>query len=326
MKIIKKIAPIIMMCALIGVAFAASAKENNKTDVKTDKTVIVTVNGIDITKNSYDYFFDQITRGVAIADPAKHAEVKKSVIDQLIIQELFFAESVKKNIKIDKAEVEKQVADIKKMHPDKKSFAKLLKTMNMTEAFLKYVLNRNMSIDALIKQEITSKIKISDKEVADFYNQNPNASKSPEMIRASHILAKIEPNDTPAKKEAALKKIQGLQKRLKKGEKFEDIARESSDCPSGKNGGDLNFFSKSQMTPPFSKAAFGLKPGEISDIVETRFGYHLIKAVEKKEAATVPLADIKDKISQFLAQKKNIDGIKSYAAALKEKATIKIMD
>jgi len=326
MKIKKYFASIAVICALIGLTFPASAQEKAKATAKTGKTVIATVNGTEITKDAYDYFFTQITRGAPINDPAKRAEIKKSIMEQLLMQELFFAESGKKNIKIDNAEVDKQVAEIKKMHPDKGSFAKLLETMNMTEAFLKYILERNMAIDALIKQEITSKITISDKEITDFYAQNPKASESPEMVRASHILAKIDPGASEAKKGEALKKIQGLQKRLKKGEKFEDLAKENSDCPSGKDGGDLNFFAKEQMAPPFSKAAFALKPGEISDIVETRFGYHLIKMTEKKEASVVPLGDIKDKISQFLAQQKNIAEIKAYAAALKKKATIKIMN
>ena len=107
--------------------------------------------------------------------------------------------------------------------------------------------------------------------------------KKPEQVKASHILVKVDAGADEAKKAEARKKIQEIQQKVKAGGDFEALATENSDCPSKAKGGDLGFFERGQMVKPFEEAAFALKPGEVSGIVETQFGYHIIKVQEKKD-------------------------------------------
>lgn len=108
-----------------------------------------------------------------------------------------------------------------------------------------------------------------------------NVDGAPEKVQASHILVSYKGSSRDPKvtrtKEEAKKLAEKLLKEVKAGTEFSKIAKEHSNCPSGKKGGDLGMFGRKQMVPPFEKAAFSLKPGEVSDIVETRFGYHIIK-------------------------------------------------
>ena len=113
-------------------------------------------------------------------------------------------------------------------------------------------------------------------------------------------------------KQQALKKAQETLAKLKQGEDFAKLATENSSCPSKEKGGDLGAFPRGQMTPEFEKSAFSLKPGEMSDIVETEFGYHIIKTTEKSDAGITPFKDVKSilveglkkqKISQIILEK-----------------------
>jgi peptidyl-prolyl cis-trans isomerase D len=130
--------------------------------------------------------------------------------------------------------------------------------------------------------------KIKEKELKDYYDKNLNSFKVPEKIRARHILVKT-------KKEA-----EELLKKLKNNGNFIELAKKYSIGPSAKNGGDLGYFTKGQMVPTFEKAAFALKKGEISNIVKTQFGYHIIKLVDIKKASVEPFEKVKDSIKNTL--------------------------
>jgi peptidyl-prolyl cis-trans isomerase C len=130
-------------------------------------------------------------------------------------------------------------------------------------------------------------------------------------VRASHILIKADPQADESQKAAARKKIKEIQNKLSKGEDFTALAREYSEGPSGTKGGDLGYFSRGQMVKPFEDAAFTSAPGQVSDIVETRLGYHLIKVTEKKPETIVAYADIKDQLQEYLKQKKGSRAIGS---------------
>ena len=106
------------------------------------------------------------------------------------------------------------------------------------------------------------------------------------------------------------------------GEDFAALATELSEGPSGPKGGDLGFFSRERMVPPFAEAAFALKPGETSDVVQTRFGFHVIKVEKRREAGTVPLAEVKERIRQGLSQEQQQKRIEELLNPLRENAKI----
>ena len=152
----------------------------------------------------------------------------------------------------------------------------------------------------LLRQEL-SKINVTDQDVKSYYDANQDAFKQPEMVRARHILIKADKTASDEEKNKAKEKAEGLLKRIKDGEDFAKLAKEYSDDTGSKsNGGDLGFFAKGKMVKPFEDAAFALKPGEVSGVIQTDFGFHIIKVEEKKAAGIVPFEEAKEKVKSQL--------------------------
>lgn len=124
------------------------------------------------------------------------------------------------------------------------------------------------------------------------------------------------------KKDEARKKIDTIQEKLKSGADFATLAKDESDCPSKEKGGDLGYFGKGQMVKPFEDAALALTPGQTSGVVETQFGYHIIKLTDKKPEGIMPFADVKDQLIQYLKQEKVKTELDSYIASLEKTAKI----
>jgi len=157
-----------------------------------------------------------------------------------------------------------------------------------------------------VKREVIDNMHISDDDIKAYYEARKDELQIPEMVRARHILIKVDANAPEEEKQKALEKAEDLLDRIKSGEDFAELASELSDDTVTKaKGGNLGFFPRGNMVPTFEDAAFSLKPGEVSEIIETQFGYHIIKVEEKKEAGTQPLDAIKDNIKQGLIQERS---------------------
>lgn len=148
-----------------------------------------------------------------------------------------------------------------------------------------------------IKIEVSDKITVTDEDVRRYYEQHQEEFRVPERVKASHILIRIAVSAPEDEKKKAREKAEGILKKIKGGDDFAKLASEFSDDPGSKaRGGDLGFFGRGMMAKPFEDAAFSLKPGEVSDLVETQFGYHIIKVEEKTEAQTEPFETVKEKV------------------------------
>ncbi len=155
----------------------------------------------------------------------------------------------------------------------------------------------------LVKEEIVDKANISDEDIKKYYGNNLDKYKEPEKVKVSHILIKVAPDANEEAKKKAESKAKEILARAKKGEDFAKLAKEfSEDTGSSQNGGDLGFFQKGRMVKEFEDAAFKLKTGEISDIVKTKFGYHIIKAEDKKEEKQKTLSEVKSQIKETLSR------------------------
>jgi peptidyl-prolyl cis-trans isomerase C len=162
-------------------------------------------------------------------------------------------------------------------------------------------------VSEVFEKEILAKAKVSDEAIKDYYDKNKDSFVMATEIRASHILVKTE------------EEAQKVLARLKKGEKFEAIARAVSlDTASAKNGGDVGFFKKGQMVPEFERAAASLKAGDISIPVKTQFGYHIIKVTDKKTGAPAEFEKVRDLIAQKLSGEKQKEAFDAYIAELKK--------
>ncbi|MGA1868767.1 MAG: peptidyl-prolyl cis-trans isomerase [bacterium] len=147
-------------------------------------------------------------------------------------------------------------------------------------------------------------IKITEDEIAKYYQRNQNKFSTPKRVRASHILIKTSPQDAKEEEEKKRKKIEELLEKVKAGEDFHKLARENSECPSATKGGDLDYFEKGKMDPAFEKAAFGLAVGDVSGIVKSRFGYHIIKVEDIKPERLNSLEEVRFQIEMELRNAK----------------------
>jgi len=162
--------------------------------------------------------------------------------------------------------------------------------------------------------------------VADFYQKNQDKFQQGPRVRASHILIGIPQNADAATKQQAKAKADALLKDLKSGKDFAATAKANSQDPgSAPNGGDLGYFEQGQMVPPFEQAAFALKPGEMSEIVESQFGYHIIKVADRQDSRVVPLDEAKGQIEEFLSQQNRHAQTELFVNALRAKAKIEIL-
>jgi peptidyl-prolyl cis-trans isomerase C len=181
---------------------------------------------------------------------------------------------------------------------------------------------QQVKIQTLLDQEIISKIKIKEDEAKAFFDANSAQFDQKEKVRARHILMKVEKSADEKTKAQARKKLVDIQKKIMSGEDFAEMAKQHSQGPSNVKGGDLGYFGKGQMVKPFEEAAFQLAAGEVSDIVETRFGYHLIKVVDRKAPKKAVYADQKQKIMGKLKNERIQKEVNTFITKLRKEAKI----
>ena len=284
------------------------------------------VNGVVITRAEYDkelgVHLQRVSRqGQQLSDEQMKA-LEKDILEGLIEREVLFQESQKAGIKVSDQKVDEQLAGIKKRFPSEEEFNRALAGMNLTEAEVRSQIKRGLAIRELIDQNVANKVVITDEETSAYYKANPQLFKEPEQVKASHILIKVEPAADDAAKTAARKKITDIQQKLKSGGDFAELAKENSEGPSAARGGDLGYFKRGQMVKPFEDAAFSMKTNEVSGLIETRFGYHLIKVYDKKPEQTLSYEDVKDKIAQRLKQEQIEKAATLYVDNLKKGAKV----
>jgi peptidyl-prolyl cis-trans isomerase C len=312
---------LLTVISLVFMAISVFAVEKPLSDGK-----VAVVNGTVIPRAEFDRGMERAYGEFASTGRPLNAsqlpEVKKGVIESLINQELLYQESQNKSIKVEDKKIDAEMDALKKRFPSEKEYNTALAKMNLSEAEIKSQITKGMAIQQFIETKFVQKITVSDDETKAHYNNNLKMFKQPEQVRAMHILIMVAPQATEEQKAAARKKLHECQKKLGKGEDFEALAKEHSEGPSGAKGGDLGYFSRGQMVPSFEEVAFALKSGEVSDIVETRFGYHLIKVVDKKPGSTMSYEEVKDNLKQYMKQQKIQEQVKLYIEKLEKKAKV----
>ena len=246
-------------------------------------------------------------------------EIRETLIHRILLLEKAQAEG----LTVGQREVAHALTVFKSGFNGEAAYHKALKSMGFTEAMLREQMKNGLTIKSLIDKVVVQRIVISDQTVRAFYDEHPDLFLQPETVRASHILIKVPENASNTKKSEALAAIQNLKKRIDAGEGFAALAMDHSDCPSKTKGGDLGYFNREQMEPSFTAAAFALETGQISDVVATPLGYHLIKVTDRKAAHTTAFIEVKEMISDRLRQEKEEKKIGKYLEKLKEHADIK---
>ena len=145
-------------------------------------------------------------------------------------------------------------------------------------------------------KDFGGEVEITEKEIQSYYEYNAKMYSQPKQVKAKHILFKVDQDDTEEVKNKVKERAEKVLEKARKGEDFAALAEGYSEGPSKSQGGDLGYFKTGQMEPPFEEAAFALKKGEISDLVQTRFGYHIILVEDIKEAGMTPLEQVREDI------------------------------
>jgi len=316
----------LLLVAIIALVLSSIGSISSADENKSSENKVAIVNGTVITKEDFNREMSRAEEQIAsmgkTLNDSQRSEIKEEVLKNLINLELLYQASKEDGIKVDEKTVNEQMEKLKGRFPSEKEFKDAFSKKNLSEAMVISQIGRGMAIQKLIDEKVIQKIMISNEETKAYYDSHPDFFKEPEQVQASHILIKVEPKADESQKAEARKKLETIQQKLQEGGDFAALAKEFSEGPSNVKGGDLGYFRRGQMVKPFEEAAFALEPGKVSGIIETNFGYHLIKTIGKKPEAIIPYKDIKDKLEQYLKQEKVKKEIKVFIDKLREKAKV----
>jgi len=311
------------------VLLSAAEPEMNavQPEAKVDEnSVVVSVNGKDIIQGEVEKELQNILMQYQGRVPPQQmvqlqSQFKKQAVESLINRQLLFEETDKQNIEASVEEIDAEVKKVAAQFETPEKFKERLEQMGMSEEKLREDIKQNYRIEKLLKSKLPA-ITVTDEDISLFYKENPENFSVPEQIQASHILLSLEPDSSDEVKKEKQSELQAVLEKIKKGDDFAELARKHSDCPSKEKGGDLGSFPRGAMVKAFEDVAFNLKKDEVSDVVETQFGFHIIKLTGRTEASTTPIEQVKDKISTYLETQKQSKEVAAYLETLRSAAKI----
>jgi len=252
-------------------------------------------------------------------------KLRSDILQELISAELLYQQSKKAKLPNMKEEVNKQLGNIKDAFTSDKEFKEVLKDRGISEKDLKEDIKKGVYIKAFLDKEVYINIVVTEKEKQEEFEKNKDKLKVDEQVRAAHILISFPENATKEQKKVAKEKVNELRKKALAGEDFAKLAKENShDTTSAARGGNLGYFEKGVMVPEFEKAVFSLKKDQISNVVETKYGYHIIKLFDKKAPRKLNYEEVASGISRFIANNKKNEKLEKFVETLRETAKIKI--
>lgn len=318
---------------ILSVAFAGCSKTDKDAPKPTTARaptgkVLATVNGTKITQSQVDtelkpYLERMENLGRQIPE-AQKAQLQGEVLNMMVEKHLLGEKIKSKGISISDEQVNEKVKEITTSQGISiQDFEKSLQTRGgLSMADFVDQLKMTLGVEELLSSEFAiSGRAISDEDAKKFYDDNIASFTRAEQVQASHILIGTSGDDEAAKT-AAKAKAEDVLVEVKGGGDFAELAKTYSTCPSKERDGDLGYFDKGQMVPEFSEVAFAQKIGEISDVVETKFGYHIIKVTDRKEAGVSSFEEEKSNIIKSLEARKKQSFTRTYVDLLKSSATI----
>jgi peptidyl-prolyl cis-trans isomerase C len=288
--------------------------------------VIAKVNGESITKVDFERAVQAVEGRAGGPVPAEQRDtVYRSILDDLIGIRLLTQEATARKVAVADAEVAAQVAKIQQQFPTPDAFVAMLKQRNLTVEQVRADTRRDLTIAKLLTAEVEPKSKVEPQQVDDFYTSNPNQFNQGERVRASHILISVPRDGDAAAKTQARARAEAVLKDITSGKDFAALAKQHSQDPgSAVQGGDLGFFTQGQMVGPFNDAAFSLKPGATSDLVETEFGFHIIRVIDKQAGRAIPLDEVRTQVEQFLLNQNRQQQTEAFVTSLKAKGKVEL--
>jgi peptidyl-prolyl cis-trans isomerase C len=290
--------------------------------------VVAHVNGEDITRSDFESAlrnFETNARGAI--PPTERDRLYRAILDDVISYRVLLQEARSRKIAVADAEVDARLSDVmKKQFASSEDFKKMLEARQLTQERVKAEMKNEMIVRRLIESEITPRISPKADEIEAFYKRDPKQFQVQEKVRASHVLIGVPAGADASTKAAAMSKAVTVLKKARAGGDFAALAREYSEDPgSATTGGDLGFLEQGKTVGPFNDVAFKLGKGEISDVVETEYGYHVIKVTDKQPARTVALDEARPQIENYLKGVNAQKETQAFVRMLRSKSKIEVL-
>jgi peptidyl-prolyl cis-trans isomerase C len=267
--------------------------------------VVAYVNGEAISRADVETGIAELEARAGQPVPADRRDVVvRDVLNQLIGYRLLLQETRERLTSVPEADVDATIADLRAQVPSEEAFFETLQLRQMTLEMLRTEARQSLQVNALLESEIGAAAPVTEEEIVEFYGQNPSDFQQDERVRASHILLSFPENPNAATKEETRARAADVLNLVKTGAEFAAVAMQYSDDPGSRaNGGDLGYFQRGQMVPPFEQVAFSLATAQISDLVESSFGYHIIQVTDRQAPRTIPLDEVRQEVLQFLTDR-----------------------
>jgi peptidyl-prolyl cis-trans isomerase C len=310
----------------------AAAKSSDKVSALFEDKVIVKAKGFEIKRSQLDEEVIRVKAQLSAqgqpVTPERVAMLEQGVLEQLVGLQILTGKATDPDRAAGKELAEKRFEDIKKRLGSDEVINMKLKAEGITKEELMRKWSQQATAETVVRRELG--VNVSDEDVKKFYDENPTKFEQPEMVRASHILLSTrdaQQKELPPEQKAEKRKtMDSVLKRAKAGEDFAKLAKEFSEDPGSKENGGEYTFGRGRMVPEFEAAAFSLSPGQISDVVTTQFGYHIIKLSEKLPPKKIELASVSKDVKEMLTQQALQQKLPDYMKKIKDEAAVEIVD
>ena len=249
-------------------------------------------------------------------------KLEERALEQAIGAKLLLDRAMQLDIPVSQADIDAEVAKVVSQVGGEENYRKALEAQGLTEDKFRAELEKGAKVNKLVAQACSSVADPTEAEVEDFYNAHKDEFVSEPQVLCQHILVKFSEDDPQMVKDAAFDKISAIRERIVAGGDFAEEAKKHSDCPSGAEGGSLGWFSPGMMVPEFDKAAFGMKKGEVSGIVTTQFGHHIIYKADERAGGAQTLVDVHDQVKDLLRHEARGRAMDQFVADLRAAAKI----
>jgi peptidyl-prolyl cis-trans isomerase C len=266
-----------------------------------------------------------------IVPEAQRAEHEKKILDRLIVTEIMLIKADDSDRAKAREVVDKFFAEMTRRVGSEDALKRQIESTGAAVGEYRGKLLERAISEQVFLREVKEKVAITPEAAKKFYDENPGRFETPEMVRASHILlgtrdaaTQLDLND--AKKAEKRRVAEGVLERARKGEDFGKLAKDFSEDPGSKDKGGEYVFPRGQMVAEFEAVAFSMKTNEVSDIVTTKFGYHIIKLSEKIPAKKSPFTEVEPQIKDFLSQQEADKQLPTYLEKLRKDAGVEYLD
>jgi parvulin-like peptidyl-prolyl isomerase len=284
--------------------------------------VVARVNGRPVLRRDFDLAVQVQFRGRPAG--VRHGELKavrEMVLEGLIDNEILFQKAGARGTKVTEKEVETEVRRLQAERGSGEAFSGFLKESGISLSEFRDQVRRSLVVTRFVDEEVVGGLKIAEEDVRRYYDQNPKEMIRPESVRLSQIVAQA-PAGSPAERAQARERIEAILKEIQAGRDFADAARKYSDGPEAGKGGEVGFVTRGSRQPAIERAAFQMQPGETSDVIETRSGFHVIRVGERRPEGPVPFEEARETIRAKLTERERDTTIRDYVTGLKEKARV----